>query len=165
MIKERGLASIVNDAFVQQRLAERGLAEPSRDGPPLRPVLKLLNAFAEEKLSRAAAKEDPRRAMEALCDLRSAVETLVEWGHTEFKLTLEQIDGELLFLAETCKHQLLSAYLNPKTEPERVAELHETIIDLAKTGYWPRLLEDMDNQLWDAAFAKIDELKARASHA
>jgi hypothetical protein len=108
-------------------------------------VLALLVEFCEEKLSRDAAKENPRRAMEAFCDLRTAVQTLVLWGHAEFEPTLKQIDGELLFLAETCRHKLLTDYLDA-TE-ERAVELYAMLIDLGSTGYWPTLKEDLDEEL------------------
>jgi hypothetical protein len=148
----------VDEACTQQWLAEQGRAELPRDGLPLRPVLTLLVEFAEEKLNRAAVKEDPRRAVEAFCDLRSAVATLVEWGHKEFAPMLQQIDGELLFLAEAGRHSLLMNYLDAKT-PERIAELHGMLLELAQTGYWPGLLDDLDNELWRRAFAKIDQLR------
>jgi hypothetical protein len=105
----------------------------------------LLVEFCEEKLSRDAAKENPRRAMDAFCDLRSAVETLVIWGHEEFKATLQQIDGELLFLAETCRHKLLVDYLDAPAE--RAVELYEALIQLAVDGYWPSLRQDLDEEL------------------
>jgi hypothetical protein len=122
----------------------------------------LLVEFCEEKLCREAVKEDLPKALTALADFRTALSMLITWGHKEFKPTLEQVDAEVLFVAETCRHQLMSRYLDPKTEPERVKELHEAILDLAQTGYWPDVLADMDTMLWDAAFARIDELKARA---
>jgi hypothetical protein len=159
MTKDRGLAYAVDQACTQQWLAEQGRAELPRDGVPLRPVLDLLVEFCEEKLCRAAVQEDPRRAMEAFCDLRSAVAALVGWGHKEFAPMLQQIDGELLFLAEACRHRLLMNYLDAPAE--RVAELHGMLLQLAQTGYWPRLLEDLDEEVWRRAFAKIDELRAQ----
>jgi hypothetical protein len=161
MTKDRGLAYAVDQACTQQWLAEQGRDELPRDGVPLRPVLSLLVEFCEEKLCRAAVKEDPRQAMMAFCDLRSAVETLVGWGHKEFEPMLQQIDGELLFLAEACRHRLLMNYLDAKTQ-EKAAELKAMIENLAQTGYWPRLLEDLDDEVWRRAMDKIDELRARA---
>jgi hypothetical protein len=160
MTAERSLAYVVDQACTAQWLAEQGRGELPQDEVPLRPILNLLVEFAEEKLCRAAVREDPRRAMDALCDLRSAVATLVGWGHKEFEPTLQQIDGELLFHAEACRHSLLMNYLDAKT-PEKVAELHGMLLELAQTGYWPRLLQDMDDELWRRAFDKIDALQAR----
>jgi hypothetical protein len=123
-------------------------------------VLALLVEFAEERCSRAAAREDHRRAFEAFLELRSAVAALVDFGHAEFEPTLRQIDGELLFLAEACRKQLMSKYLfNRKMSSEQVTELHAAIVDLASTGYWPDVLQDMNEQLWDAAMDKIEELR------
>jgi hypothetical protein len=121
-------------------------------------VLSLLVEFCEEKLNRAAVKEDPRRALEALCDLRSAVAALVTWDHKEFEPTLQQIDGELLFFAKACRHRLMVDYLDTKSE-ERAAELHAILLDLGQTGYWDTWREDLDNELWGRAMATIDQLR------
>jgi hypothetical protein len=107
--------------------------------------MSLLTEFAEERCSRAAAEEDPRRAMEAFCDLRTAVQTLVLWGHAEFEPTLKQIDGELLFLAESCRHRLLVDYLD--APEERAVELYTALLELASTGYWDGLRQDLDDEL------------------
>jgi hypothetical protein len=54
----------------------------------------------------------------------------------------------------------MSKYLfNRKMSSEQVAELHAAIVDFASTGYWPDVLQDMNEQLWDAAMDKIDELR------
>jgi hypothetical protein len=122
--------------------------------------LELLVEFTEERLNREAVREDLSKAIAALADLRTAVETLVGWGHREFEPTLQRIDAELLFIAKTCRHQLMAEYLNPKTAPERVAELYKIILDLASTGYWDSVREDMDTQLWDRAMNTIEALRS-----
>jgi len=151
----RTLAYAVDEACTQQWASEQG-----RCAPPVRPVLSLLVEFCEERLNREAVKEDLSKAIAALADLRTAVSTIIMWGHAEFKPILQQIDGELLFIAKTAKHQLMAEYLNPKTSPARVKELYEIILDLASTGYWDSVREDMDNQLWDRAMATISSLRS-----
>jgi hypothetical protein len=141
---ERGLAYTVDQACTQQWLAEQ--RQYPQDEIPLRPVLTLIVEFCQERLCRAAAKEDPRRAFDAICELRSAVATLVIWGHREFAGTLKQIDAELLFHAEVCKHSLLKDCLDGT--PERAVEAQAAIEELVRDGYWDRFLQDLDDELW-----------------
>jgi hypothetical protein len=44
---------------------------------------------------------------------------------------------------------------------EKAAELKAMIENFAQTGYWPRLVQDLDDEVWRRALDKIDELKAR----
>jgi hypothetical protein len=133
-------------------------AEQGRAAPPSRPVLALLLEFCEEKLCRAALEEDWLKGIAAMCDLRSAVSTLVTWGHKEFEPTLQQIDGELRFFAKSCRHRLMVDYLDTPSE-ERAAELHAMLLDLGQSGYWDSWREDLDNELWGRAMATIDQLR------
>jgi hypothetical protein len=137
-------------SFVQsidQHLTQEFIAEQGRGDPPVRPVMSLLLEFAEERLNRAVLQEDWLKGLTAMLDLQTALSALVTWGHAEFEPTLQQIDGELRFFADACRHKLMVDYLDTRSE-ERAAELHGMLLDLGQSGYWSSWREDLDNELW-----------------
>jgi hypothetical protein len=138
---------------------------------PMRPVLSILAEFMQEKVNRPIMEGgDCGKAVQAAYELRDVLSTLVDVGYAELAVPLETIKGRLSRLHEASRNRLMQIYLDPATPPEEAEEIKETLIDVAEHGGWDSMLEDMDNMLWDAAEAKIAELReelrqARASHA
>jgi hypothetical protein len=96
------------------------------------------------------------KALRALADLRVVLSDLVAVGRKDFERLLAITDDALDGVAKLAKHYLVKAYLDPATPPERVAELHAGLIDLAENGYWPRLLEDLDEAVWASVEERLN---------
>jgi hypothetical protein len=130
------------------------------DIAPTRSVLSLLGEFMTEKVNKPIMEGgDCGKAVTAAYELRAVLTTLVSVGYAELAIPLETLSSRLSRLHEASRNRLMQLYLDPKTPPEEAEEIKETLIDVAEHGGWDSILEDMDNMLWDAAEAKIAELR------
>jgi hypothetical protein len=134
---------------VDQALTREWLSESGQGEPVLRtemPVLRVINEFMDEKIGRALKERDTTRAFEAMRDLRVVLHALVQVGYP-YQSMLDIADDTLDRAAKMVKAHLLQNYLDTPSE-ERAIELHAMLMDLAVAGYWPSLLQDMDDELW-----------------
>jgi hypothetical protein len=117
---------------------QRNLSLASRGKVPMpRPILSILNEFAEEKINRAARDGDSVKAMKALCELRHVLSDLVTVGHPEFKATIQKINAGMARLLRTGRTRLLQVYLDAKTSDEEARSIGATLVLIAESGAWP----------------------------
>jgi hypothetical protein len=127
---------------------------------PMRPLLSILAEFAEEKVNREIREGgDYGKPVQAAYELRDVLTSLVNVGYAELAIPLETIRTRLSRLHEASRNRLMQIYLDPATPPEEADEIKELLIDVAEHGGWDSWREDLDNELWDRAMAKIEALR------
>jgi hypothetical protein len=127
---------------------------------PMRSVISILAEFMTEKVNRPIMEGgDCGKAVQAAYELRDVLTSLVNVGYAELAIPLETISARLLRLHEASRNRLMQRYLDPTTSPEEAEEIAALLIDVAERGGWDSWREDLDNELWDRAMAKIEALR------
>jgi hypothetical protein len=121
------------------------------------PLLRVVHDYIDTKIATALYEEkDPLKALRALADLRVVLSDLVAVGRKDFERLLAITDDALDRVVKLVRDHLVKRYLDPATPPERVAELHAGMLELAQGGYWPRLLEDLDDAVWSGVEERLN---------
>jgi hypothetical protein len=136
---------------------EDGIGLPPGELRPQMATLRIVHDYIDTKIATALyVEKNPMKALRALADLRVVLSDLVAVGRKDFERLLVITDDALDGVAKLAKHHLVKAYLDPATPPERVQELHAGLLELAENGYWPRLLEDLDEEVWASVEERLN---------
>jgi hypothetical protein len=150
-----GLRFDVGNSLEQQNLFEYAARRRKKGVPPPRhSVMSILLKFIEEKVE-AEVRTQPR--LEALCEYNDVLEFLVHVGQSEFRPQLATVKSILDLYGTGLRDHLVRKYLDLDTPPDKVAELHEILVNLIPDGYWPNFATE-----WPAA-VEAAELRNRGA--
>jgi hypothetical protein len=110
------------------------------------PILQLLCDFAEERLSREAAKRDPIEAVRGLRELRDALAFLVKTNNPEFQRMYDDTRKGMDRLGRAARTSIVRKFLSTNS-PEEVEECMAGLIELISEGYWPGWQEEFEAEV------------------
>jgi hypothetical protein len=115
--------------------------------PPPTKVLEMLLEFMEQKASRAVAKEDPVRALQAIVDVDIVIGDLIRFGHAEFAPVQKKFKAGFARIVDASRQRLVKAYLSLETPEEQLPGIQATLVKLIERGGWPNWREEYDEAI------------------
>jgi hypothetical protein len=101
-------------------------------------------SIADDTMQRDLASGNPLVAGRALVELRRSLVFLVKTGgHSQFASLVSAIDAGLDRLAQDARRCLIRQVLSPSTPPSEVLEITAALNEMAGSGAWPTLVEDI----------------------
>jgi hypothetical protein len=149
---ELALRLDVVSAVEQRNLAmyANGVRRTGTEPAPTK-VLEMLLEFMEAKASRAVAKEDPVRALQALIDVDVVLRDLIRFGHAEFEPMHKKFKAGFARIAQACRQRLVRDYLDLATPAEELPGIHKTLCELIRRGGWENWREEYDAAIQEEA--------------
>jgi hypothetical protein len=145
---ELGLRLGVLNAVEQRNLANyaNGVRRTGAEPAPTK-VLEMLLEFMETKASRAVAKEDPVRALQAIIDVDVVLRDLIRFGHAEFEPMHKKFKAGFARVAQAGRQRLVKAYLSLETPEEELPGIHKTLCEIIRRGAWENWWEEYDEAI------------------